>query len=320
MGPVTTLPPAPPGRELPEPSLAHFWQPRYWGLWLGIGLLRVTVLLPYPALMALGRGLGRLFLLALPGRRHVAAVNLRLCFPDASEGQRATWLREHFQSLGMAVFDLGLAIWGTPARIASLVHFTGLEHLTAARADGQGVVLLTGHFPAAELGGHELQARLGRIAALYRPARNPLVDEILRRSRARGTELLIPKDQSRQLIRALRQGHTVYFAPDQSHRRSNSTLLPFFGELAMTNTALTQIVRLSGAKVVPMMTRRRPDGTGYDALLLPAWTGFPGESPEADARRVNELLEGWIREAPAQYYWIHRRFKGRPAPLPDPYA
>jgi KDO2-lipid IV(A) lauroyltransferase len=282
--------------------------------------LRVAVLLPFPALVVLGRWLGNLLRWVLPGRRHVAAVNLRLCFPAAGEPERGRWLREHFHSLGMAVFDLGLAIWAPAARIARLVHFSGLEHLTAARADGQGVVLLTGHFPAAELGGHELQVRLGRIAALYRPSRNPLVDEILRRSRARGTEQQIPKDSSRQLIRALRQGYTVYFAPDQSHRRSNSALLPFFGEPAMTNTALTQIVRLSGAKVVPMMTRRRRDGTGYDAVMLPAWTGFPGDSPEADALRVGSLLEGWIREDPPQYYWVHRRFKGRPAPLPDPYA
>lgn len=312
-----TMPP--PGQPSP-PSLARFWQPRFWPLWLGIALLRLAALVPYPVLLWLGRALGNLLRWTLARRRRVAAVNLRLCFPGAGERQREVWLREHFHSLGMAVFDLALALWAPPARIARLVHVTGLEHITAARADGAGVVLLTGHFPAAELGGRELQARLGRMAALYRPIRNPLVDELLRRGRARGTEQLIPKDNMRQLIRALRQGYTVYFAPDQSHRRNYSALLPFFGEPAMTNTALTQIVRLSGAKVVPMMTRRRADGSGYDALMLPAWEDFPGTSPEADALRVAQLLEGWIREAPPQYYWIHRRFKGRPPPLPDPYA
>jgi KDO2-lipid IV(A) lauroyltransferase len=301
-------------------SLARFWQPRFWPLWVGIGLLRLTVLLPYPVLLRLGRGLGTLLRWTLRGRRHVAAMNLRLCFPEAGEQQRAIWLRDHFHSLGMAVFDLALALWAPSPRVARLVHVTGLEHITAARAGGTGVVLLTGHFPAAELAGRQLQARLGRMAALYRPMRNPLADELLRRGRAGSTEQLIPKDNMRQLIRALRQGYAIYFAPDQSHRRSYSALLPFFGEPAMTNTALTQIVRLSGAKVVPMLTRRRSDGTGYDALLLPAWEDFPGESPEADALRATQLLEDWIRGDPAQYYWIHRRFKGRPPPLPDPYA
>lgn len=315
---MSTTPP-PPG-EAPAPSLAQFWQPRFWPLWPGVALLRLMALLPYPVLLRLGRWLGTLLRWTLAGRRRVAAVNLALCFPAAGERQRALWLREHFHSLGVAVFDLALALWAPPARISRLVHVTGLEHLAAARAGGRGVVLLTGHFPAAEIGGRELQARLGRIAALYRPLRNPLVDELLRRGRALGTEQLIPKDNMRQLIRALRQGYTVYFAPDQSHRRNYSAMLPFFGEPAMTNTALTQIVRLSGAKVVPMLTRRRADGAGYDALLLPAWEDFPGDSPEADALRVAHLLEGWIREAPPQYYWIHRRFKGRPPPLPDPYA
>lgn len=303
-----------------ERAAGRFLGPRYWPLWLGIGLLRLAVLLPYPALWALGRGLGTLLRHLLRGRRRVAATNLALCFPEASEAQRRRWLVEHFHSLGMAPFDLAMAAWAAPERIHRLVRVTGLEHLAAARSDGHGVVLLTGHFPGAELGGFVLQARLGHIAALYRPTRNGLADAFLRWSRARGTEMVIPKDSMRQLIRALRQGYTVYFAPDQSHRRSHSALLPFFGEPAMTNTALTQIVRLSGARVVPMVTRRQPDGGGYEALLWPALTDFPGESPEADAARVARFLEEQIRVCPAQYYWVHRRFKGRPPPWPDPYA
>lgn len=311
---------AAPSAPAPTPSLARFLGPRYWGIWLGVGLLRVAVLLPFRLQWLLGRGLGNLLRVALPARRRIAAINLALCFPAASPAERDTWLREHFHSLGMALFDFGLARWASPARAARLVRVTGLEHIAAARAAGHGVVLLTGHFPAAELGGRALQAALGRMAALYRPIKNPLVNELARRARAQGTEILIPKDNMRQLVRALRQGYAVYFAPDQSDRRAHSALLPFFGEPAMTNTALSQIVRLSGARVIPMVTRRRADGGGYDAILSPPLQDFPGESPEADARRTLALLEQAIRAAPAQYYWIHRRFKGRPAPLPDPYA
>ena len=111
----------------------------------------------------------------------------------------------------------------------------------------------------------------------------------------------------------------MWYAPDQSQRRQYSALLPFFGVPAMTSTALTKLCELSGAKVVPCLPRRRPDGSGYEVELLPALTDFPGES-EADARRVNAILEEHIRGAPDQYYWVHRRFKGRPPPLPDPYA
>jgi KDO2-lipid IV(A) lauroyltransferase len=131
---------------------------------------------------------------------------------------------------------------------------------------------------------------------------------------------LIPKESMRQMIRRLSQGVSVWYAPDQSYRRRYSVLIPFFGEPAMTNAALTHIARISGAPVVPFFARRLPKGKGYLVTIEPALTEFPTDDPEADARRVNALLERQIRVAPEAYYWIHRRFKGRPAGYPDPYA
>jgi KDO2-lipid IV(A) lauroyltransferase len=298
--------------------LRRFWQPRYWLLWVGVILLRIGVLLPYRLQLLLGRGLGGLFSLALGRRRRIAAANLALCFPTESEAWRARVLRRHFQSLGIAVFELGLAWWASDRRLRRLVRLRGTEHLRAALDQGRGVILLSAHFAATELTGRVLHLEFPSIAALYRPNRNPFVDELLRRGRNRSVDWLIPKDSMRQMIRALRQGLPVWYAPDQSHRRRYSALLPFFGEPAMTNTALTQIIRLSGARVVPYLPRRREDGSGYDVDILPALEDFPGESPEADALRVNRLFEDHIRGAPDQYYWVHRRFKGRPG-MPDPY-
>jgi KDO2-lipid IV(A) lauroyltransferase len=303
-----------------DTPLTRFLAPRYWAVWLGLGLLRLVVLLPLRVQWYLAGGLGALLRGVLADRRRVAAANLALCFPDATPAERARLLREHFHSLGMALFEFGIAYWASLERLQGMVRIRGGEHLVAARAGGRGVILLTGHLPGTELCGRVMQAEFGRIAGFYRPLKNPLVDEMVRRTRGRITDLLIPKDNLRQLIRALRQGYAVYFAPDQSHRRSNSALLPFFGEPAMTNTALTQVARLSGAAVVPFFTSRRADGAGYDIDFYPALDGIPGESPEADALRAGALLEAHVRRFPAQYYWIHRRFKGRPPPLPDPYA
>jgi KDO2-lipid IV(A) lauroyltransferase len=156
-------------------------------------------------------------------------------------------------------------------------------------------------------------------AALYRPNRNPMVNEILWRGRSRSAVDLIAKDSMRQLIRRLSQGISVWYAPDQSYRRSYSVLVPFFGEPAMTNAALSHIARISGAQVVPFFARRRPDGRGYVVAIEPALENFPSGDLKGDARRVNELLEARIRLAPDEYYWIHRRFKGRPAGFTDPY-
>lgn len=299
--------------------LWRFWQPRYWGLWLGLALLRLACLLPYRGQLWLGRRLGGLLRRLLPRRRRVAARNLALCFPELDEAARERLLREHFASLGIALFELGLAWWASERMLDRLVHIEGLEHLLAAQAGGQGVIVLSGHFPAIEFTGRLARRSLPALAALYRPHENPFIDQLLRRGRERAGHL-IPKDSMRQLLRALRSGAPVWYAPDQAHRRQHSALVDFFGVPAMTNTALTQLVRMSGARVVPYLPRRRPDGSGYDVRILPPLEDFPGASPEADALRVNQLFEAHIRSAPDQYYWVHRRFKGRPPPLPDPYA
>jgi KDO2-lipid IV(A) lauroyltransferase len=306
----------PPTNDRP---LAAYWQPRYWPIWLGLGLLRVLATLPYRMQRAVGRLLGRLALPLLRRRRAVAATNLRLCFPELSEAERRALLARHFESLGLQLVEVGMAWFASDARVRRLVRLEGLEHLERATAGGKGAILLSGHFAPTEFAGRILRAHQLQVAGLYRTNRNPLVDAVLRRSRARATVDLIPKESMRQLVRRLAQGVSVWYAPDQSYRRRYSVLIPFFGEPAMTNAALTHIARISGAPVVPFFARRLPGSAGYLVTLEPALEGFPS-GEEADARRVNALLEREIRKAPEQYYWIHRRFKGRPAGYPDPYA
>jgi len=302
------------------PPLHTFWQPRYWPLWLGLGLLRVLVLLPYPAMMAIGRVLGRLAGRVLPGRRAIAAANLRLCFPALGEGEQRALLDRSFESLGQQALELGLAWWASDARIERLMRIEGMEHLHRVAAGGRGAIILSGHFPTIELAGRIVRMRGARVAGLYRPNRNPFVDEVLRRGRLRAAVDVIPKDSMRQLVRRLAQGIHVWYAPDQSYRRRYSVLIPFFGEPAMTNGALTHIARIGNAAVVPLYSRRLPGNAGYLVSVEPPLEEFPTGDMEADARRVNDWIEEHIRRAPEQYYWIHRRFKGRPAGFADPYA
>jgi KDO2-lipid IV(A) lauroyltransferase len=218
----------------------------------------------------------------------------------------------------MFAIEQGMSWWASDERVRRLVRIEGVEHLERATAGGKGAVMLSGHFVATEFAGRIVRLCCPPVAALYRPNRNPMVNEMLRRGRSRWAVDLIAKDSMRQLIRRLSQGISVWYAPDQSYRRSYSVLVPFFGEPAMTNAALTHIARISGALVVPFFARRRADRHGYLITIEPALQGFPSVDAEADARRVNQLLEAQIRLAPEEYYWIHRRFKGRPG-LPDPY-
>lgn len=301
------------------PSLLQYWQPHYWPLWLGIGLLRLLVLLPFRVQLVLGAAVGRLLYLLLPKRRAVAAVNLRLCFPELGENERKRLLHRHFATLGMAIFELAMAWWASDRRIDAMVHFEGLEHLLDAQRQGRGVVLLSAHFAGTELTGRAVRLRGLECAAMYRPFRNPLVNALMTRARRKASPLLIPKHNLRQLIRTLRNGFIVWYAPDQSYRRQYSVLVPFFGEPAMTNAALTQIVRLSNSPVVPYLPHRLPGGAGYEVKILPALQDFPSGDLATDAQRVMALFEEHIRLAPEQYYWVHRRFKDRPEGYPDPY-
>ncbi len=306
--------------ETHRTPLYRFWQPRYWPLWIGLAVLRLVVTLPYGAQLAIGRVLGRLFFRIMPARRHIATVNLRLCFPGLDEKQRSVTLRKLFESLGIGVFELGMAWWASDERVKRLIRIDGLQNLQEALGKGQGVVLLSGHFSAQELTGRLLKMSVPEIAALYRPVRNPMINELLIRGRSTSVSRLIPKDSMRAMIRTLKQGLPVWYAPDQSYRRKYSALIPFFGEPAMTNVALSHIARIGQAVVVPYFPRRLDDGSGYHVEILPPLEQFPTEDPEADALRVNRLLEDRIRLAPEQYYWVHRRFKQRPPEFPDPYA
>ncbi len=303
-----------------SPSLLRFWHPRFWPTWIGLGLLRLLAWLPVRTQALAGAALGRAGLLLARRRRDIAAANLRLCFPELGEPERRELLRRHFASLGQQLIEVGMSLWASDARIRRLWRIEGLEYLQSALAGGRGAIVMSGHFAAVELSGRRLCMDIPQLAAIYRPNRNPLMDAILMRGRLRSAHRLIPKDSIRQFVRCLTDGNATWYAPDQSFRRKGSALVPFLGVPAMTNTALSALARVSRAPVVPYFAMRRADGRGYDIRIEAPLADFPGPDPVADAARVNAILERHIRLAPEQYFWVHRRFKGRPAPFTDPYA
>ena len=299
--------------------LYRFWQPRYWGLWLALLFLRGITLLPFRLQMRIGQVLGRIAMPLVKKRRNIARVNLRLCFPELADAAIETLVREHFESLGMSMIETVLAWRISERRVRQLIDVTGLDIPIRELKQGHAVIFLSGHFPAGEVVGIALQTAIGTTAAMYRPVNNALADQIVRRVRKRTFAHLVPKDSPRQMLKLLKQGVPIWYASDQAYDRKGSALIPFFGEPAMTSCALTQIAKISGAKVIPFLPRRKADLSGYEVIIKPPLENFPTENPEADALRVHQLLEEAIREAPAQYYWVHRRFKNRPPPHPDPY-
>jgi KDO2-lipid IV(A) lauroyltransferase len=299
--------------------LYRFLAPRYWLLWLGLGVLRVGVWLPYPWRLRLGRLIGWLAFHLVRRRRRIAEINIALCFPELAPAAQRALVRRHFGALGMALVEAAMCWWLPDDKIRRLGRVEGLEHLERALAGGRGAIMLTGHFTALDLGGRFLTMQ-APVSALYRPHENPLFEEIVRRGRERSAEQAIPKSDARRMLRALKDNHAIWFAPDQSHRRRHSAAVPFFGVPAPTNTATSTFARMSGAAVVPFYPERLPGREGYRLVIMPALENFPTDDPVADARRTNLLLEQVIRRIPEQYLWVHRRFKRTAPGEPDRYA
>ena len=290
---------------------ANLWSPRLWPAWIGFGLLRLLIMLPYPLVLRLGRGLGRLAYRVSPSRRHVAATNLRACFPELDAPQRDALLRRHFESLGISLFEMPMAWWKTDEALRGLAHVQGLENLLGALRTGRGVILLSAHFTSLELTAR-LLALFAPFHAMYRRYDNPVAEYVIGGARNRVTRNAIQSGNVRAMIRSLRQGHAVWYASDRNTQRTQAVFVEFFGHLATTNTAISRIPRATGALVVPFHGIRRAGGDGYDVIIEPALAGFPTSDIVADLRRTNRLIEGWIRSHPEQYLWIHRRFRLRP--------
>lgn len=299
---------------------ARFLHPRFWLLWLGLGLLWLLVQLPYVCLLRLGRGLGALMFHLAGSRRRIARRNLELCFPELSEARREQLLRENFASTGIAFFEMAMSWWWPRQRLARLARIEGLEHLQRAQAEGQGVILMAFHFTTLEIGAALLGQRQ-TIDGMYREHSNPVFDYVQRRGRERhnADATAIEREDIRAMLRVLRAGRAIWYAPDQDYGRKQSLFAPLFGIPAATVTATTKFARLGKARVVPFSQSRLADGSGYRLVIHPPLEDLPGESEEADCRRINQLVEQAIRQQPEQYLWAHRRFKTRPDGEPSLY-
>ena len=303
-----------------ELSLARFWSPRYWPTWCLWLWLRCSVYLPFRWQIAISKRFGRFMHFVLRERPRAALRNLEVCFAELTDAERAELVDRHFEALGVSLVEMALGWFAPIDRLRKLIRVEGREYLERARQEGNGVILYTAHFTCLEIGVSILQDLGPRCSAMYRPQRNAMVDTMLRRGRQRAIHESIPRDNIRALVRSLRNNATVVYLPDHAYGGSNSELLPFFGEPALTTTATSKLAKLSGATVLAYFFHRLPDDSGYVVNIAPPLPDFPSDDPITDTRRLVAQLEDYIRVAPEQYLWTYRRFKGRPASYPDVYS
>lgn len=291
--------------------------PRYWPSWLFLGLLRLLALLPHRALMAVGAWLGRSARLFAGRRVRIAETNLRLCYPELPEAERQLMLRDHFAALGQGLMEVAMAWWWPRERLASLLLTKqGLEHLPRADSD-HGTILLTAHFTSMELTGAVLSLFCDGHA-MYRRNENPVLQWAIEHYRKRYALSTIARDDLRGMVRALRKKEGVWLAPDQNFNKKGSVFVTFMGVPASTTTAASRYAEMGKAAVVPAFLYRGKGG--YHLRVEPPLSDFPSGDDQLDTQRINDLFADWVRMAPAQYNWVHRRFKTQPEGRPSPYG
>lgn len=267
--------------------------------------------LPLFLISRIGNSVGRVLFWLIPERRKVTRINLEKCFPQMPARSRERLARAHFRALCRAFIEQGILWWSPRERIQKLVRIEGLETLKALA--GRRLILFAPHF----VGFEATLARLALefpVAMMYSRQKDPLFEARLLRGRTRFGGVMFPRQAGIKTgIQVIESGTLYYYLPDLDFGPKRSVFVPFFGVPAATVTGLAYIARTTGAAVVPCVTRMLPGGGGYLARLYPAWNDFPSGDDHADARRMMAFVEERVLEMPEQYFWLHKRFKTRPA-------
>jgi KDO2-lipid IV(A) lauroyltransferase len=280
-----------------------------------LALLWLVHWLPLPALAALGRGLGRMLYLLAGSRRKIALRNLELCFPQMPPEQRNELAREHFQWLGRSLLERGLLWYASAERLKRLIHVEGDPKL--AERSERAVMWLVPHFMALDVAGvATLLYQNHPAGSIYQQQSDPVMDAAMRHGRLRfgdNAEIFPRSDSAKPLIRAIKKGHAFFNLPDMDFGERDAAFVPFFGVPAATLLAPSRMAYALNMRVQPVVAEILPGGQGYRVRFLEPWTHFPTADALADTAAMNRWIEDEIRRNPAQYLWVHKRFKTRPA-------
>lgn len=304
-----------PKQRKPPPHIAS---PVLWPGWLAVALGWLIARLPHRLLVSIGRGVGALVYRLGGSRLRIARANARLIYPDATERERETFVRDVFRHTGIGLVETGAA-WLNPKRnLDHLFDIVGIEHLRNAVEQGRGVVLLGGHFAVLDIIAGTL-ARNADVVPIYRTNKSPVWEWLQTRGRGAHFPKQIERADTRSVMRALKRGEVIWYAADQDYGRKHSVFAPFFGVQAATITGTARFARLNGSPVLLMSHFRDLDTGRYELRFSKPLVDYPTGDDVADATTINALIESEVRRHPSQYLWVHRRFKTRPEGKADFY-
>jgi len=276
--------------------------------------------LPLAVQAAIGRGMGRLLWVLARPRRRVALRNLELTMPEKTPAEREAIARENFKWIARSILEHGLLWYASHARLRRLIHVEG--DVGFAARDGGPVMWLVPHFVALDVAGASTQLFQPRqVGSIYQKQSIAVLDRAMREGRLRFNQgdVFSRHEKALPLIRAIRRGYVFFNLPDMDFGAAEATFAPFFGVPAATLLAPSKMAHALKMKVQPVVAEVLPGGQGYRVRYLDPWTDFPTADPVADAARMNAWIESEVRRNPSQYYWVHKRFKTRPAGEPGLY-
>jgi len=297
---------------------SDYWHPKFWPMWVTIGLLRVATLFPYRAQLFMGRLLGKPIRYLSRKRNRIVEINLRRCFPEMTQAERDRIRDECYENFAISLLEMAMCWWWSDHRLKNLVEIRGKQHIDAALQKGQGVILLTGHFASLEIGARLLSLFMP-VQAMYRTQKNRLFDSYLYTRRNSYLVDTISRKKTRNLIRGIKNLIPTWYAPDQNFANEKNVFADFMGVKTATITASSRLAQSTGGAMLPYYPERKKDGSGYILWIEPPLENFPSGDDLKDATSINASIEKFVRMHPAQYMWIHKRFKTRPPGKPAMY-
>lgn len=255
-----------------------------------------------------GARLGRLTCRLVRKRRERVLGNLRLAFPEWTDERRNAVALQTFEHFGKLMADFLRADRRDPLERAAQTRFHGLEHLTRAIEAGKGALLVAGHF-----GNWERMGEIGRatgrpLSVVVRDANNPAMNaEVDRLRRASGFETISRGNAARFILQKLRANELVGILCDQN---TDEAFVPFFGKPCGTVVGPATLGKRTGAPLIPVYPLWREDGT-VDVYIEPPLEPLEGyDDPILGmTAAIAASLEARIRQHPAQYLWLHDRWK-----------
>ncbi len=271
-------------------------------------------LIPYRLSLRVGSALGVLGYSLWSSRRKIAIKNIEGCMKAGSIDSvvsPSALAKESFKNLGKSIMEIVRIYHGMGEVILKNTEIDGVEHYLSALKKGKGILLVTGHCGNWEVLALVSSYKVNPLAVVARAINNPYLNRLVERVRRKyGNRIIYKKGALREIIRELRRGGSVGILIDQSVLPSEGVKIPFLGRAAWTMRTPAVIAAKTGASVVPAFIQRT--STGHKIKVYPEVELVEGTSEDSvveNTKRISSYVEGYIKENPSEWLWIHRRWK-----------